>query len=207
MLITLVTTQRWALSKNKKGSVLENRGEHWSIVITKKQTQRSQLCNNVHLRFPGPILFYLTPLFHLTKHSPSLRLASSSNPRPSFFQVHATWRRFAWQLSTKKQLYTTKLLCWKGYVGFLFCFCWLCISNYAENPNPKPPSYSWLNYISPLYQGNTLSLTIAIVSLVKFLTARKMTSCPNNSAWRSDWKNPDLNYSFFWSYFWHVNNK
>ena len=26
---------------NKKGSVLENRGEHWSIVIIKKQMQRS----------------------------------------------------------------------------------------------------------------------------------------------------------------------
>ena len=33
--------------------------------------------------------------------------------------------------------------------------------------------------LSFLYQGNTLSLTIAIVSLVEFQTARKMTSCPS----------------------------
>ena len=32
---------------NKKGLVLENGGEHWSVVITKKQMQRSQLCNSM----------------------------------------------------------------------------------------------------------------------------------------------------------------
>ena len=44
---------------------------------------------------------------------------------------------------------------------------------------------------SCLYQGNTLSLTIAIVSLVDFLAALKMTSRPSVLAWQSD-KKTDL---------------
>ena len=42
--------------------------------------------------------------------------------------------------------------------------------------------------LSPLCKGNTISLTIAIVSKVDFLAARKKTSCPSDLALQSDWK-------------------
>ena len=41
--------------------------------------------SNVHLRFPGPILSFLTPSLSPSKALPSLQKASTSNPRPSFF--------------------------------------------------------------------------------------------------------------------------
>ena len=58
---------------NKKGSVLENGGEHWSIVITKKQMQRSKLYNvrwRHHIRW---MLRMMPPLLSL-----SLLVSSSS---------------------------------------------------------------------------------------------------------------------------------
>ena len=51
-----------------------------------------------------------------------------------------------------------------------------------------------LSIPSPLYQGNTLSLTIAIYSLVEFLTTHIMTSHLSVLAPRKDSKNPDLYY-------------
>ena len=46
----------------------------------------------------------------------------------------------------------------------------------------------------PLYQGNTLFLTITFVSLVNFQTACKMTSRPSVLAENQEPKNPDLYY-------------
>ena len=51
---------------------------------------------------------------------------------------------------------------------------------------------STINCVRTLYQGSILSLTIAIVYLVNFLNARKMTS--HLLAWQLDWKDPDLYY-------------
>ena len=55
----------------------------------------------IHIHFP--------PLFWLTMHSPSLWKASHSNPHPTFSACKVTSCpcHFAWQLSTKKQLYIT----------------------------------------------------------------------------------------------------
>ena len=51
----------------------------------------------------------------------------------------------------------------------------------------------WIPMI--LYQGITLLLTFAFVSLVNFQTARKMMSRPSVLAGQLDWKILDLYYS------------
>ena len=53
----------------------------------------------------------------------------------------------------------------------------------------------------PLFQGNTLSLTISFVSLVVFLNARKMTSQLSGVAGKQKPRNPKLYYSFFYETF------
>ena len=65
--------------------------------------------SNVHLRFPGLILFYFPPLFRLTKHSYSLRKGSRINPCPYFLncmQNDVMWVRRC-LTSFRKKLYTT----------------------------------------------------------------------------------------------------
>ena len=70
----------------------------------------NQKYSNVHLCFPGPILTYFPPLFQLTKHSPSLRKASRSNPYPSFSNCRrndVTQVRRCLTSFRQKQLYST----------------------------------------------------------------------------------------------------
>ena len=49
-------------------------------------------------------------------------------------------------------------------------------------------------YLPPLYQSNTLSLSSAVISLVNFLSARKIMRHPSVLANCSDQKNPDIYY-------------
>ena len=67
--------------------------------------------SNVHLCFPGLILSYFPLLFWLTKHSPSLRKTSRSNPRPIFsncMRNNVTSVHHCLTSFIKKQLYTTR---------------------------------------------------------------------------------------------------
>ena len=61
------------------------------------------------------------PVFQPTKHSPSLRKASRSNPSPLFSNcmqndfTSMSWCVVAWPVSAKNQLYTTRLVFEKTY--------------------------------------------------------------------------------------------
>ena len=98
----------WGFDYHRDEQWIKTKRSAISCLTTFLQIQYS----NVHLRFPGPILSYLTPLFLITKHSPSLRLASRSNPCPLFsncMRRDVTYVSFC--LTTfhkKKQLYTTQ---------------------------------------------------------------------------------------------------
>ena len=56
---------------NKKGLILDNGGEHWSIVTTKKQMQHSHLCHNTPMFFyyVQPLIPILTGVYKRTNFS------------------------------------------------------------------------------------------------------------------------------------------
>ena len=87
--------------------------------------------------------FLFSPLFWLAMHSPSLLKASRSNPRPTFFKLHAKWRHIGAVLPDdfpQKNyciLLKAGVQCW--YLNtctrtiFLICFKATCLQYFKEN--------------------------------------------------------------------------